>query len=203
MRGESVRAVAYFAALLKRSADRWQARDADLDEIEDIAGLVEFMREVPDDEEEEEEPDTTVLLLEQEEVWFAVVRLDAEEDPRVFVSDVAAVSRSAYGELLLSVGLIPVGPDGEPSDEAEAEAEPEEPESAAEEDAELEDLAEIESDERQPLRSGPAGDALLLEDFDVPAAKLAGLCRAGMLPADALADVAEALGAAEELEEVR
>ena len=195
-----MRAVAYFAALLKRSADRWQARDADLDEIEDIAGLVEFMREIPDDEEEEEEPDTTVLLLEQEEVWFAVVRLDAEEDPRVFVSDVAAVSRSAYGELLLSVGLIPVGPDGEPSDEAEAE--PKEPENDAE-DAELEDLAEIEPDERQPLPSGPAGDALLLEDFDVPAAKLARLCRAGLLPADALADVAEALGASEELEEVR
>jgi putative tRNA adenosine deaminase-associated protein len=200
MRGESVRAVAYFAALLKRSADRWQARDADLDEIEDIAGLVEFMREVPDDEEDEEEPDTTVLLLEQEEVWFAVVRLDAEEDPRVFVSDVAAVSRSAYGELLLSVGLTPVGPDGEPADELEGE--PEEPEEE-EDDAELEDLAEIEPDERRPLRSGPAGDALLLEDFDVPAAKLAGLCRVGLPPADALADVAEALGAAEELEEVR
>jgi putative tRNA adenosine deaminase-associated protein len=195
-----VRAVAYFAALLRRSADRWQARDADLDEIEDIAGLVEFMREVPDDDEEEEEPDTTVLLLEQEEVWFAVVRLDAEEDPRVFVSDVSAVSRSAYGELLLSVGLTPVGPDGEPTDELEVDDEAEDDE---DEPPELEELAEIEPDERKPLPSGPAGDALLLEDFDVPAAKLAGLCRKGLPPADALADVAEALGAAEELEEVR
>jgi putative tRNA adenosine deaminase-associated protein len=197
-----VRAVAYFAALLKRSTDRWQARDADLDEIEDIAGLVELMREVSDDEEEEEEePDTTVLLLEQEELWFAVVRLDAEEDPRVFVSDVAAVSRSAYGELLLSLSLTPIGPDGEPADEAEGD------EAAADEDEEappeLEDLTEIEPDERRPLPSGPAGDALLLEDFDVPAAKLAGLCRKGLVPADALAEVAEALGASEELEEVR
>jgi putative tRNA adenosine deaminase-associated protein len=198
-----VRAVAYFAALLRRSADRWQARDADLDEIEDIAGLVEFMREVSDDEEEEEEPDTTVLLLEQEEVWFAVVRLDAEEDPRVFVSDVSAVSRSAYGELLLSIGLTPVGPDGEPADEFEGGEEAEDDEDDEDEPPELEDLAEIEPDERRPLPSGPAGDALLLEDFDVSAAKLARLCRKGLLPADALADVAEALGAAEELEEVR
>jgi putative tRNA adenosine deaminase-associated protein len=195
-----VRAVAYFAALLKRSTDRWQARDADLDEIEDIAGLVEFMREVPDDEEEEEEePDTTVLLLEQEEHWFAVVRLDAEEDPRVFVSDMAAASRSAYGELLLSFSLTPIGPDGEPEDEADDD------EAAAEDEEapDLEDLAEIEPDERRPLPSGPAGDPLLLEDFDVPAAKLAALCRKGLLPADALAEVAEALGASEELEEVR
>jgi putative tRNA adenosine deaminase-associated protein len=199
-----VRAVAYFAALLKRSTDRWQARDADLDEIEDIAGLVEFMREVPDDEEEEEEePDTTVLLLEQEEHWFAVVRLDAEEDPRVFVSDVAAVSRSAYGELLLSLALTPIGPDGEPADEAEGGEAAADEGDAEEAPPELDNLAEIEPDERRPLPSGPAGDALLLEDFDVPAAKLAGLCRKGLVPADALAEVAEALGASEELEEVR
>ncbi len=99
-------AVAYFAALLARSADRWTARDADLDEIEDVAGLVELMREVPQDDDEEDEPDTTVLFLEQEDVWFAVVRLDAEEDPRLFVSDVAAVSRSAYADLLLSGDLV-------------------------------------------------------------------------------------------------
>jgi putative tRNA adenosine deaminase-associated protein len=228
-----VLAVAYFAALLARSADRWTARDADLDEIEDVAGLVELMREVPEDDDEEDEPDTTVLLLEQEDVWFAVVRLDAEEDPRLFVSDVAAVSRSAYGELLLAGDLAPIGPDGRPAAEpaiaapgapAAAEIEPDVDIDAAVGDdiaiadtdgddendtidlaarPDLAGLADADPDERRPLHSGPAGDADLLADFGVRATKLVGLCRGGLPPADALADLAEALGAADELEEVR
>lgn len=249
-------AVAYFAALLARSADRWTARDADLDEIEDVAGLVEFMREVPPDTDEEDEPDTTVLFLEQEDVWFAVVRLDAEEDPRLFVSDVAAVSRSGYADLLLSGDLAPIGPDGRPAttpaaaipapatsvgagagaaadtlsiDEIDPDADPSiaadiDPDididadiDATTDDVDLDeaeavgiaqrpalaDLTDTELDERRPLHSGPAGDANLLADFGVRASKLIGLCAASVLPADALADLAEALGAADELEEVR
>lgn len=217
-------AVAYFAALLARSADRWTARDADLDEIEDVAGLVELMREVPEDEdEEEEEPDTSVLLLEQEEVWFAVVRLDADEDPRLFVSDLAAVSRSAYADLLLSADLLPVGPDGRPAErltgvpggnggtatvDLDEELAAEGVEIGDEEDA-LTNGSRLaagladEPDEHRPLHSGPAGDAELLADFGVQASKLLGLCRQAVAPADALADLADALGAADELEEVR
>jgi len=221
-----VLAVAYFAALLARSADRWRARDADLDEIEDVAGLVEFMREAPD--EEEDEPDTAVLLLEQEGVWFAVVRLDSEEDPRLFVSDVAAVSRSAYADLLLSGELTPLGPDGEPDEEpgllgsgtglspglstgvgtgtgtgVGADLADEDEDAPVEARPDLADLDDADAGERRPLHAGPAGDAALLADFGVRATALAGLCRKGLPPADALADLAEALGAAEELEEVR
>lgn len=199
-------AVAYFAALLARSADRWQARDADLDEIDDIAGLVNLMRE--SSEELEEEPDVSVLLLEQEDVWFAVVRLDAEEDPRLFVSDAAAVSRSAYADLLLSADLVEIGPDGRPSGEPVPEPEPEPADPEAEQDpqfAELDlaELAEPAAVTRRGMPNGPVGDAELLADFGVSAADLAALCRDGLLPADALADLAEALGAADELEEVR
>lgn len=225
-------AVAYFAALLARSADRWTARDADLDQIEDVAGLVEFMREVPEDDEDEEEPDTSVLLLEQEDVWFAVIRLDADEDPRLFVSDMAAVSRSAYADLLLSADLLPIGPDGRPVQQpAAAAADADELEDDAVGEGLGDDIlvddeadgvgAEVEDEllngsglaspagldeepgEHRPLHSGPAGDASLLADFGVRASKLVGLCGEGVIPADALADVAEALGAADELEEVR
>jgi putative tRNA adenosine deaminase-associated protein len=195
--------VAYFAALLARYADEWQARDVDLDEVDDGMGLVEFIREVT----EEEEPDTAVVLLEREDAWFAVVRLDLDEDPRVFASDLAGVSRSGYAELLTATSLVPLGQDGSPleaslsaavagADVAEAED--------LDEDAELE--VELEDEDEYPAPgtpSGPAGDAALLADFGQSPKGLVGLCDGRLSPADALAEIAGVLGAAEELEAVR
>lgn len=205
--------MAYFAALLARSADHWSARDADMDEIEDLADLAEFMRRAWADE--DEEPETGLLLLEQEDVWFAVVRIDVEEDPRLFVSDAAAVSRSAHADLLLAEALAPIGPDGgvlvdRPAQDDGAQAEDDE-DDEEESGNGTEPLAFVQPEEtaglgapgRRPLPAGPAGDPDLLDDLGVTAPKLTQLCLGGMLPADALAELAEALGAADELEEVR
>jgi putative tRNA adenosine deaminase-associated protein len=202
--------VAYFAALLARYADEWQARDVDLDEVDDGVGLVEFIREVT----EEEEPDTAVVLLEREDAWFAVVRLDLDEDPRVFASDLAGVSRSGYAELLTASSLVPLGRDGNPLETAAvlagapaagAGAEAEEAElDVDDEDAEIE--VDLEDEDEYPglgTPSGPAGDAALLADFGQSAKGLVGLCDGSLSPADALAEIAGVLGAAEELEAVR
>lgn len=196
--------MAYFAALLARYADEWQARDVDLDEVDDGMGLVEFIHEVT----EEEEPDTAVVLLEREDAWFAVVRLDLDEDPRVFASDLAGVSRSGYAELLTATSLVPLGQDGTPleaslsvaagKDEAEDED--------LDEDVEVEVEVELEDEDEYPAPgtpSGPAGDAALLADFGQSPKGLVGLCDGRLSPADALAEIAGVLGAAEELEAVR
>jgi putative tRNA adenosine deaminase-associated protein len=188
--------VAYFAALLARYADEWQARDVDLDEVDDGMGLVEFIREACEDE----EPDTAVVLLEREDTWFAVVRLDLDEDPRVFASDLAGVSRSGYADLLTAPSLVPVGPDGSPLEPG--------PAAAAEEEDEV-DLEEPEVELEQEeysgpsTPSGPAGDANLLADYGQSAKGLISLCDGRLSPADALAEIAGVLGAAEELEAVR
>jgi putative tRNA adenosine deaminase-associated protein len=195
-RGESGQTVAYFAALLARYADEWQARDVDLDEVDDGVGLVEFIREACEDE----EPDTAVVLLEREDAWFAVVRLDVDEDPRVFASDLAGVSRSGYADLLTAATLVPVGPDGSPL-EAAVSAADEADEAELGEDAELE--LEDEEYAGPSTPSGPAGDAALLADFGQPAKELIGLCDGRLTPADALSEIAGVLGAAEELEAVR
>lgn len=195
-RGESGQTVAYFAALLARYADEWQARDVDLDEVDDGIGLVEFIREACEDE----EPDTAVVLLEREDAWFAVVRLDLDEDPRVFASDLAGVSRSGYADLLTATSLAPVGPDGSPL-EAAVPGEQQEAEIELDEDAELE--LEDEEYAGPSTPSGPAGDAALLADFGQAAKDLIGLCDGRLTPADALSEIAGWLGAAEELEAVR
>jgi putative tRNA adenosine deaminase-associated protein len=197
--------VAYFAALLARYADEWQARDVDLDEVDDGVGLVEFIREAGEDE----EPDTAVLLLEQEDVWFAVVRLDLDEDPRVFAADLAAVRRSGYADLLTADSLAPLGPDGTPLEPvahvaAAEQEEPQEPDEELEDAAGIDEVAVDEEEYTGPSTpSGPAGDGNLLADFGLSAKDLIGLCGGRLAPADALAEIAGVLGAAEELEAVR
>jgi putative tRNA adenosine deaminase-associated protein len=234
--------VAYFAAVLTRSADRWEARDVDLDDIEDVAGLLEAMRETSEDE--DFEPESAVLLLEQEDLWFAVIRTDVDEDPRVFVSDFTAASRSAYADLLFAAGLVPVGPDGRRLTSPDADLDEiaeigaqDAPDAVGEEDEEdgddgededgrpageagsrldldalgslataypaVEVISQSRSSSPAAAVAGPAGDAELLTDFGVEAAVLVDLARDGLLPADALAELAEALGAADELEAVR
>ena len=200
--------MAYFAALLARYADEWQARDVDLDEFDDGMGLVEFIREAAEDE----EPDTAVLLLEQEDVWFAVVRLDLDEDPRVFAADLAAVRRSGYADLLTADALAPLGADGTPLEPIAHVAAAEEVDDAGvdagvDAEDEVEGLDEVAVDEEEytgpSTPSGPAGDANLLADYGLSAKDLIGLCGGRLVPADALAEIAGVLGAAEELEAVR
>ena len=193
--------MAYFAALLARYADEWQARDVDLDEVDDGVGLVEFIREACEDE----EPDTAVVLLEREDAWFAVVRLDVDEDPRVFASDLAGVSRSGYADLLTAPGLIPVGPDGTPIEASAAAGALADEEGEVDEDDLVEPEVELDEEEYSgpSTPSGPAGDASLLADFGQSAKDLIGLCDGQLSPADALAEIAGVLGAAEELEAVR
>jgi putative tRNA adenosine deaminase-associated protein len=169
--------VAYFAALLARTDDGWESTDIELDQVDDLEGLADLMRQAAVDEE------TVLLFLEQEDLWFAVVRVDGDEDPRVFVSDRTAVGHSAYAEMLLSTdeNLF--------HDLEKIEAELDEAE---------------ESGEAPPPASGPAGDGGLLSDLGTTEEDLLALCaREGMLPTDALTVLADRAGAVDALESVR
>jgi putative tRNA adenosine deaminase-associated protein len=86
--------VSYFTAVLAREGRSWSVHDLDVDGQVDLAELTVDLRAVADADE------PVLLLVEREDAWWAVVRVDGEEDPRVFVSDVAGAAASAYGELL-------------------------------------------------------------------------------------------------------
>jgi putative tRNA adenosine deaminase-associated protein len=121
-------------------------------------------------------------------MWFGVVRVDGEDDPRVFVSDAAAVARSSYGDVLLTMltedldefaGLdVGVGF--------------------------AEDFDMSDDGGRSELASGPLGDADLLADLGVPAPVLYELCAGdGVLPTDAVSEIADRAGFTEALESMR
>ncbi|MGW4803608.1 tRNA adenosine deaminase-associated protein [Kitasatospora sp. NPDC004272] len=188
--------MAYFAAVLARTGAGWDVSETELDDVETLADLTDLAREAAEDE------DTVLVFIEQEDAWFAVLRIDGEDDPRIFVSDAAAAARSSYGAVLTDElieqdgeadfddldGLV-AGLDDEdgadPDDEA-AGADDEEPAGG-----------------RGASPVGPIGDNELLTEFGMTAADLLELAGEGAAPGDALGEIAEALGCGEVLEAVR
>ncbi|MFC1400753.1 MULTISPECIES: hypothetical protein [Streptacidiphilus] len=183
--------MAYFAALLARTEDGWDVSETELDDVETLADLADLAREAAEDEE------TVLVFIEQEDAWFAVVRVDGEEDPRIFVSDAAAASRSAYGEIVLTDELL--GRDSD-SDLDDLVVDLDEDASADGEDEDDDEDAAVDPD---GVPTGPLGDAGLLIEFGVGAKELMDMSVEGSVPGDALTEIADALGVGDVLEAVR
>jgi putative tRNA adenosine deaminase-associated protein len=177
----------YFAALLARTEDGWEASDTELlDNVETLSDLADLAREAsPDD-------DTVLVLIEQEDAWFGVVRIDGEEDPRIYVSDAAAAARSSYGEILLTDELLGRDPDDDVADLDSLDLDGTEDGDDEDEDGGAEGGASAEA-----VPHGPVGDPEILDDLGVGEKELKALAT------DALTEIAEALGASETLETVR
>ncbi|GGZ17224.1 hypothetical protein [Streptomyces nitrosporeus] len=187
----------YFAALLARTEDGWEASDTELDDVETLSDLTDLARDASVDE------DTVLVYIEQEDAWFGVVRVDGEEDPRIYVSDASAAARSSYGEILLTDEMLGREP------------------GAGDEIAALEELVDLDGTEDggpedavdgggapagsgdgpdhgpDTVPAGPLGELGLLSDLGLSEKDLL------TLRTDALAEIADALGASDVLEAVR
>ncbi|ARF73941.1 hypothetical protein ACIOD0_07915 [Kitasatospora albolonga] len=198
----------YFAALLARTEDGWEASDTELDDVETLSDLTDLAQGASVDE------DTVLVYIEQEDAWFGILRVDGEEDPRIYISDASAAARSSYGEILLTDELLGREPGAE--DEIAALEELVDLDGTEEEDGEptpssrpasalTDDTAsgsgpapdpdsDVDSD---AVPAGPIGELGILADFGVSEKDLL------TLRTDALTEIADALGAAEVLEAVR
>jgi putative tRNA adenosine deaminase-associated protein len=172
--------VSYFAAAVVRGSDGWAAAEIDLNGAADIDEIADRLRDVDPD------ADVSLLFVESDDAYLAILRLDDGEDLRVFGSDSAFAEESRLGAVLLGDVEEPAleidevaGEEVEP-----AEEEPEEPPADADAD--------------------PLGDPDLLADLGLPAHRLLALCaHEGMLPSDVTAEICQALGCGDELEELR
>src|SRR4051794_13165013 len=152
-----------------------------LTDIEDLDTLVDELRDVVADT----GASTVVLFVEEDDEYLAIVRLDGEAEPRVFLSDVRAVDTSAIAAMLYEEAA------------AESLEEHEHDDDEADDDDE-------EDDGSLRAEADPAGDHELLADLGTPGKVLLDLCaEEGMLPADVITAVCEALGCAEQLEALR
>jgi putative tRNA adenosine deaminase-associated protein len=175
--------VSYFAAALARGRDGWTAAELDLDGAEDVEEVADLVREV--------DPDAEVFLLfvECEDEYLVVMRIDGDDDPRVFASDAAFAEESRVGEILLE-GLEPASGPVELPDDLDEEV-----------DAAVDDEDE---DDEEPTTLHPLGEADLLGDLGTPGKELLAMCaHEGTLPADVMVELATRAGAAPALEELR
>ncbi|WP_328689029.1 hypothetical protein OHT20_18215 [Streptomyces caniferus] len=183
----------YFAALLARTEDGWEASDTELDDVETLTDLADLAREAAVDD------DTVVAFIEQEDAWFGVVRVDGEDDPRVFLSNAAAAAKSSYGAMLTDELLGREEDDvADDLDSLDLDGtEDGEPESNDNNDHVDDDdpLEAVNGSDGPP--HGPLGDAALLADLGVSEKELLAL------DGDALSTIADSLGCTEVLEAVR
>lgn len=170
--------MSYVAAAVVRGKDGWTASELDLSGATDVEEVADRQRDV------DPYADVSLLFVEADDTYLVIMRLDQGENLRVFGSDSAFAQESRLGMLLLGDIEIPALE----IDEAIAEA-------------------EAGDGEEQPAASpaaDPIGDADLLADLGMSAHRLLTTCgREGMLPADVTAEVAQAIGFGDELEELR
>ncbi|HTJ32116.1 MAG TPA: tRNA adenosine deaminase-associated protein [Dactylosporangium sp.] len=174
--------MSHFAAAVTRGAEGWAAAELDLSGVADIEEITDRLRDA------DPEALVSLLFVESDDAYLVILRLDEGEDLRVFGSDAVFAEESRLGAILLGdiEERVPEIDDTEvePSDEEDEEEEDERP--SAEPDIE------------------PVGDPDLLSDLGLPSGQLLELCaQEGMLPADLTAEICQAIGAGDEIEELR
>lgn len=195
--------MAYFAAVLARTDGAWDVSETELDTVETLADLADLARAAAQDD------DSVLIFIEQEDAWFAVLRVDGEDDPRIFVSDGAAAARSSYGSILTDELIVRVGDsDFDDLDSLVTDLDDEEddePGMSSSSGLSAQDDEDESAGATGPggVPVGPLGDPELLTEYGLAADGLLDLSGEGAMPGDALTEIAEAIGCGEVLEAVR
>lgn len=173
--------MAYFTAVIARTGNSWKARDVEVDDATTLDDLAAALRSASIDDQ------PVLAVIEHEDEWFALIRIDGEDEPRLFVSDLGASSRSHYGELLASA--------------ADVDVEDEDEDAVPDSDGDNEDDGSASDDEQVVVW---AGDPEILEDLGVGARELRKITEdSGDDPGAVLAELGETVGFSELLEALR
>jgi putative tRNA adenosine deaminase-associated protein len=213
--------VSFFTAVIAGHGHTWRARDVELEDAASLDDLADMLRAA------HHTRGPILAVIEHEDEWFALVRVDGEEDPRVFVSDMVAATRSPYGDLLAPAADIDVPLDEEDDEQAESvgpddglpadDEVPADDEPVADgaagvegvaETGETDGVADVEAD----LASARidvkvlswAGEPDILEDLGVDGRRMRKLVeKHGEDPATVLAEIGEECGFGELLDALR
>jgi putative tRNA adenosine deaminase-associated protein len=190
--------VAYFTAVIARSGGTWKARDVEVDDAGSLDELADALRQTAIDDQ------PVIAVIEHEDEWFALVRVDGDDEPRLFVSDLGASTKGHYAGLLAGAADVDVEDDADVAGEDEngdAAGDGAAGDDAGEDGAG--DGADGAAEDGAPVMAW-AGDADLLDDLGTSARALRKLAEEkGDDPGAVLAEIGEVAGFAELLEALR
>lgn len=203
--------MSFFTAVMASDGSAWRSRDVDVEDCSDLDDLAALMRGAAVGDQ------PVLCVIEREDGWFALVRVDGEDDPRLFVSDLASALRGHYEPVLASAADVEVDVPGVHAYERPVAAPVDEPDDART-DHEVEHDAEAEADLEEALdgeklvQPDPdpepvdlwAGDPALLTDLGVSVTRLLELVEDNQDdPATVLSAVGEDCGFDELIEALR
>ena len=172
-----------FAAAVARGQTGWAASEIELSGLADLDEVADRLLDA------DPEAEVSLLFVEADDQYLVILRLDEGEDLRVFGSDSAFAEESRLGALLLGdieAPVLDLDDVAVQKDEDEEEGDEEDDPPVADPDAD------------------PVGDAEILADLGVSSSRLLALCaQEGLMPSDVTSSVAEKLGCADELDELR
>lgn len=90
------------AIALARGGGSWSAHELDLAAAPDLDALVDLLRDLSED--------VALGFVEEDDEYLAVVRVDGESEPRVFLSDRRVLGSSELAERLFADALPVVAP---------------------------------------------------------------------------------------------
>jgi putative tRNA adenosine deaminase-associated protein len=202
--------VPYFTAVIASDGRGWRTRDVDVEDASSLDDLADILRGVGRGDE------PVLAVIEHEDEWFALVRVDGNEDARIFVSDLPAASRGVFAELLASAGEVdssvptadPEDDEGHHGDDVPDGFEIEDADAVVAEETGLDeevavDLSDLETEDPKPPPPW-AGHADLLVDLGVAPELMIELCdKHSDDPSIVLAEIGEQAGFAELLDALR
>lgn len=86
--------MSFFTAAFLLDDDEWSGCELDFDDVESVLEVGDIIDQINDNYQ------VAVAIIEREDQWFALIRFDQDEDPRVFVSDEEAARTGHFAEVL-------------------------------------------------------------------------------------------------------
>lgn len=185
--------MSYFTEILAESSDGFRALDVDIRDTSDLDGLVDMMRTAGFEEGE------AVAVIEHEDEWFGLVRLCADNEVKVFLSDLRAAEASPFADIF--VDFLDSQPDAYDAEPDEEFGELDEGEDDDEDEDETDDDVEMLEFDAEAVWGG---DADIFADRGVSSADLIEqMEKYRSDPARVVAHVGETVGFADQLEAAR